>query len=187
MATDRGIWVEGERELYMNMQRVMGENLAAARKGLQEAGLDIIADAKDNLKKNRSVATGLLRASGKVQKIQGDPDAIDVGFFSKKSKGYAFFVEYGRRSGKMPPVDEIFAYLKKTRSRHNLKANLKIINARARKPKTAADYLYKVAWAVAKAIGKRGTRPHPFFAPAVKKNEKKVADAIAKAIQEDIK
>lgn len=186
MGSGKDIWVEGERELYMNMQRVLGENLAAARKGLQEAGLEIIADAKENLRNNRSVATGLLRASGKVQKIQGDPDAIDVGFFSQKSKGYAFFVEYGRRAGKMPPVDEIFAYLKKTRSRHNLKANLKIINARARKPKTAADYLYKVAWAMAKAIGKRGTRPHPFFTPAVKKNEKKVADAIAKAIQEDI-
>ena len=187
MRSGSDIWVEGERELFMNMQRVMGGNLKAARKGLQEAGLAIVADAKDNLRENRSVATGMLRASGKVQKVQGDPDAIDVGFFSKKSQGYAFFVEYGRRSGKMPPVDEIFAYLKKTRSAHNLKANLRIINARARKPKTAGDYLYQVAWAMAKAIGKRGTRPHPFFAPAVKKNEKKVADAIAMAIKEDIK
>lgn len=168
MGSDKGIWVEGERELFMNMQRVMGENLAAARKGLQAAGLNIIADAKDNLRGNTSVVTGLLRASGKVQKVQGDDDAIDVGFFSEKSKGYAFFVEYGRRAGKMPPPDEMAQYLRK-------------------KFGLAADAARQAGWAMARKIAKLGTRPHPFFAPAVKANERKVADAIAKAIKEDIR
>ena len=60
-----GIWLEGERELYLNMQRVLGDNLKAARTAIRYAGLDIINDAKTNLKNNGSVVTGQLRASGR--------------------------------------------------------------------------------------------------------------------------
>jgi hypothetical protein len=42
-------------------------------------------------------------------------------------------------------------------------------------------------WAMARAIARKGTRPHPFFGPAVEKNKKAVVDAIAEAINKETK
>jgi hypothetical protein len=161
-----GIWLEGERELYLNMQRVLGDNLKAARTAIRYAGLDIINDAKTNLRNNGSVVTGQLRASGRVQAVEGDEDAIDAGFFSE-NQGYAAFVEYGRKSGKMPPVNYIIQWFRK-------KFGLSDKEARAR------------GWATARVIARKGTRPHPFFAPAVEKNKKEIEKAIKEAIANDI-
>lgn len=176
------IWIEGERELFINMQRSLDGTMAAAMKGLRSAALNIIADAKENLKDNHSVATGQLRASGKVQRVEGDSQALDAGFFAEgKNEGYAFFVEYGRRSGKMPPVEYIKEWLRKKRSAHNLKAALAITG------KSKEDFLLSTAWAIAKSIAKKGTKPHPFFDPAVKKNEQAISEAIAQAVKQEIK
>jgi hypothetical protein len=109
----------------------------------------------------------MLRASGKVQRVQGDEDSVDAGFFSDKTTGgYAFFVEYGRRAGKMPPPDMLIQWCRK-----KLRLTEKIARARG--------------WAMARKIAKKGTRPHPFFGPAVEKNKKAVVDAIAEAIEKE--
>lgn len=170
MSKDRmELWLEGERELFANMQKKLGGLGAAGRKALQQGGMTIVNDAKVNLRNNGSVVTGLLRSSGKVQKVQGDEDAIDAGFFSQETTGgYAFFVEYGRRAGKMPPPDMLIEWCRK-----KLRLPEKIAKARG--------------WAMARKIAKQGTRPHPFFAPAVDKNKKAVVDAIAEAINKETK
>lgn len=166
MSTDKGIWLDGEKDLFVNMQRVMGSNLEAARQGLQAGALEIINEAKKNLRANESVVTGQLRASGRVQAVQDDPDAVDAGFFSD-GKGYAAYVEYGRKAGKMPPVEFIIQWFRK-------KYGMPEQEARAR------------GWASARAIARKGTRPHPFFAPAVEKHGKAIVEAIKKAIAKDI-
>ena len=66
MAKNDVIWVEGEKELYVNMQRSMEGSLKAAREGLQNAGLKIVADATRNIRKNKSWTSGTLGYSGKV-------------------------------------------------------------------------------------------------------------------------
>jgi HK97 gp10 family phage protein len=162
------IWVEGEKQLYMNMQRIMGANISAARQSLAEAGMLIVNDAKNNLRSNHSVVTGQLRKSGRAQAVEGDPDAVDVGFFSDNTQGgYAAYVEYGRRSGKMPPVEYLIQWVRK-------KLRLPEKEARSR------------GWAMARSIARKGTKPHPFFTPAVEKNKKAVTDAIQEAIRKDI-
>lgn len=170
MSKDRmDIWLEGERELFVNMQKKIGGLGKAGRQALQEGGMIIVNDAKFNLRNNGSVVTGMLRASGKVQKVQGDEDAVDAGFFSQQTTGgYAFFVEYGRRAGKMPPPDMLIQWCRK-----KLRLPEKLANLRG--------------WAMAKLIAKKGTRPHPFFGPAVEKNKKAVVDAIAEAINKETK
>ena len=154
--------------MQMKMQRFMTANLTSARQSLAEAGMLIVNDAKDNLRQNKSIATGQLRASGRAQAVEGDPDAVDVGFFSEGTQGgYAAYVEYGRKSGKMPPVDYLIQWVRK-------KLRLPEKEARAR------------GWAMARSIARKGTRPHPFFTPAVEKNKKAVTDAIQEAIRKDI-
>ena len=68
MSKDRmDIWLEGERELFVNMQKKLGRLGKAGRQALQKGGMIIVNDAKVNLRNNGSVVTGMLRASGKVR------------------------------------------------------------------------------------------------------------------------
>ena len=164
-----GIWVDGERELFLNMQRTMDGTLKAAMQGLEKAALNIIADAKENLKGNHSVVTGQLRASGRVQRVEGDAESLDAGFFSQDSSGgYAAFVEYGRRSGKMPPLYIIKQWVRK-------------------KFQVDAKEARNIGFLIARKIAKKGTKPHPFLSPAVEKNKDKVEAVIKAAYDNAIK
>ena len=163
MSETGAIYVEGLDELLRKMDRLPAEVQRECFKAMQRASLDIIADAKSNLRVNGSVVTGNLRASGKVQKV--DDKTLDVGFFSSDSdKGYASYVEYGRKPGKMPPPDilEAWAY-KKFRLSHK--------DARS------------MAWALARSIAKKGTKARPFFEPAVESGWRKMIDKIAKIVK----
>ena len=163
MSETGAIYVEGLDELLRKMDRLPADVQRECLKAMQSASLDIIADAKGNLRVNKSVVTGNLRASGKVQKV--DDKTLDVGFFSSDSeKGYASYVEHGRKPGKMPPPDilEAWAY-KKYRSSHK-EARLK-------------------AWAMARSIAKKGTKARPYFEPAVESGWRKMIDKIAKIVK----
>ena len=163
MSETGAIYVEGLDELLRKMDKLPAEVQRECFKAMQRASLDIIADAKTNLRVNGSVVTGNLRASGKVQKV--DDKTLDVGFFSSDSdKGYASYVEYGRKPGKMPPPDilEAWAY-KKFRLSHK--------DARS------------AAWALARSIAKKGTKARPFFEPAVESGWRKMIDKIAKIVK----
>ena len=164
MSETGAISVEGLDELLRKMDSLPAEVQRKCFKAMQSASLDIIADAKGNLRANGSVVTGNLRASGKVQKV--DEKTLDVGFFSSdvENKGYARYVEYGRKPGKMPPPDilEAWAY-KKFRLSHK--------DARS------------AAWALARSIAKKGTKARPYFEPAVESGWRKMIDKIAKIVK----
>ena len=163
MSETGAIYVEGLDELLRKMDSLPAEVQRKCFKAMQSASLDIIADAKGNLRVNGSVVAGNLRASGKVQKV--DDKTLDVGFFSSDSdRGYASYVEYGRKPGKMPPPDilEAWAY-KKFRLSHK--------DARS------------AAWALARSIAKKGTKACPFFEPAVESGWRKMIDKIAKIVK----
>lgn len=164
MSETGAIYVEGLDELLRKMDRLPADVQRECFKAMQTASLDIIADAKGNLRVNGSVVTGNLRASGKVQKV--DDKTLDVGFFSSdaRDKGYASYVEHGRKPGKMPPPDilEAWAY-KKFRLSHK--------EARS------------AAWALARSIAKKGTKAHPFFEPAVESGWRKMMAKIAKIVK----
>ena len=164
MSETGAIYVEGLDELLRKMDKLPAEVQRECFKAMQTASLDIIADAKSNLRVNGSVVTGNLRASGKVQKV--DEKTLDVGFFSSdvENKGYARYVEYGRKPGKMPPPDilEAWAY-KKFRLSHK--------EARS------------MAWALARSIAKKGTKARPYFEPAVESGWRKMIDKIAKIVK----
>lgn len=164
MSETGAIYVEGLDELLRKMDSLPAEVQRKCFKAMQSASLDIIADAKSNLRVNGSVVTGNLRASGKVQKV--DDKTLDVGFFSSdaRDKGYASYVEYGRKPGKMPPPDilEAWAY-KKFRLSHK--------EARS------------AAWALARSIAKKGTKARPYFEPAVESGWRKMMAKIAKIVK----
>lgn len=161
--------VEGLDKLLKAFDKTEEDVRRGAMEGLQRAALNIIADAQVNLRDNGSVVTGLLRQSGKVQKV--DEETIDAGFFDTQNRqsGYAYFVEYGRRAGRMPPPDELAQWAYKKFHIGDRKA------ARA------------IGWAMAVKIAKSGTSPHPFFAPAIDKNKSRLVQAIKDAINRKIR
>lgn len=157
--------VQGERELSMKLDKFAKESLLAAQKGLQTGAMKIINSAKETIRRDRIIATGQLRASGRVQKVEGKEDLIDAGFFSGGSnEGYAMFVEEGRRAGKMPPPDILAGWAQK-------KLQLSPKEAKAR------------GWAIARMIAKHGTQAHPFFRPAVEEHQDEITKAIESAVK----
>lgn len=161
------VYIEGLDQVLRNLQAKGDKVVQAASAGLQKGASSIIAYAQDNLRKNGSVVTGLLRLSGKTQKV--DDLNIDAGFFDTRNQqsGYAYFVEYGRRAGRMPPPDELAQWAYKKFGIGDRKA------ARA------------IGWAMAVKIAKAGTKPHPFFAPAIDKNKSSLVQAIQDAINRE--
>lgn len=164
------IKIEGLRELRADIASAKKNAEAGAMKGMQEAGLEIVAEAKKNLNQNKTNNTGTLRASGKVQK---DKDGVDAGFFAEgSSEGYASFVEYGRgptkQAGQIPLRTTLKAWVHR---------------------KLGIPYgkeLESATFLIARKIHRKGTKAQPFFAPAVKKVEDKISDIIGKFINEAI-
>lgn len=168
MATGGSIELEGVDQLLRQLAKCDREVVEAGMKGVEAGAQEMINDAKNNLKENGSIITGLLRRSGHAERKKDD---ITAGFFdtTNRNSGYALFVEYGRRAGKMPPPDEMAAYAYK---KFHLK-DWKVANS--------------LGWAIAKRIAQQGTQPHPFFGPAVKKNHSKIVNAVRDAIRKAIK
>lgn len=164
MANIESIKLEGLTEVCWNLRRLPAEATDAALGGLKKAGLHIIADAQENLRHNKSVVTGLLRQSGKVE-VNKARKEVTVGFFDTRNrKGYAAYVEYGRRAGKFPPLDMIQQWLYK---------KFRITDERELRSRT---------FLTARKIAREGTQPHPFFKPALDKNRNRIVKAVVDAI-----
>lgn len=167
MSQGGSIELEGLDKFLKALEGADRKVVDAALEGLEAGGMEIIADAQTNLRDNSSVVTGLLRQSGKVTR-KGDD--ITVGFFDTTNRtGYAEYAEYGRRSGKFPPVDELVAWTYKKFHLQDWKL--------AR----------NIGFLVARKIATKGSEPHPFFNPAVKKNHNKILNAIRDAVRKATK
>lgn len=163
--------IEGLNELRANFDKTVRKVDAEAIKGLQAAGLEIVAEAKRNLNQNKTNNTGTLRASGKVQK---DNDGVDAGFFSEgSSEGYASFVEYGRgptkQAGQIPLRTTLKAWVHRK------------LGIPYGKELDSATFL------IARKIHRKGTKAQPFFTPAVKKFEEKIDDIVSNIIDKALR
>ena len=161
------VTITGLPELNAALQKLGPAVLAAADRGLKSAGMHIIADAQDTLKRENINTTGLLSQSGRVERTNEDGGGYDVGFMNGE-KSYASAVEYGRQPGRIPPPDVMEAYARKKYHVQDRKT------ARA------------IGWGLAVNIGKHGTHPHPFFGPAVQRNQGRVVSTLQSAMAQVI-
>jgi HK97 gp10 family phage protein len=166
------IEVEGLQSLKANIDKTVKEIASAGDKALQAVGLEIIAEAKTNLNANKTNNTGGLRASGKVQK--NADETVDAGFFSSEQQnGYAEYVEYGRgpskNKGAIPLEDSLKAWVHRK------------LGIAYGKELDSATFL------IARKIHSKGTKPQPFFAPAVKKIEERLEQIVSKYIKNESK
>ena len=196
MAENGSIQLEGLQDILRGLGAKRVEINREASLGLRKAGLAIIADAQRNLNKNHSWVTGLLANSGRViyggQGFDtGSTDArtsreasdslmkaaasgidlgLDAGFFDSGpgSDGYARYVEYGRRAGKFPPLKALEEWVYKK------------LRVRDRKAARSIGFL------IARGIARHGSKPHPFFNPAVQKYTPAIVRIITDAVRKVI-
>jgi hypothetical protein len=149
--TQDGLYVDPAslRALGVNINRFKREVMLSSHKGLVAYGMRIVARAKEILRDKGNIATGLLRNSGRTVE-QGD-GTVDAGFYA----AYAAYVEYGRKAGGMPPVDDIYQWIRKKRIRPSSGGKGDM-----------ATRQRSLAWAIAKHVKRNGTKAHPFLKPA---------------------
>lgn len=158
-------------ENFPELKKAFGKHTAEVRRVCDEAlskgAMSIISEAQHNLRMNGTNTTGLLSNSGRAEKM-GSCD-YQAGFFSEKQgRGYAEYVENGRKAGKMPPPKILTAWVRK--------------KLRIRKEKQAAS----VAFLIARKIAKKGTKAQPFFGPAVVSQQKVIYNEIKTALMKII-
>lgn len=153
-------------ENFDELKRAFEANNRMMQKACDEAlsrgSMKIVAEAQRNLRDNGTNTTGLLSNSGRAEKLSDGE--YEAGFFAQEEgKGYAEYVEYGRKSGGMPPPKILTAWVRK--------------KLRVRKEKDAE----RIAFAIAMKIAKKGTKAQPFFSPAVESQKKAILEELQKA------
>ena len=148
------------RKFKMNKRKFEARVLTKASDGLRDSAARIVAEAKIKLKDNGSIATGMLRNSGSVRpQVDG---TVDAGFYAE----YAYWVEYGRKSGGMPPVKLIAEWVRK------------------RHISSDESEIESIAFAIARNIAANGTKAKPFLTPSYEENKARIDEIMQKAINE---
>ena len=150
------------RKFKMNKRQFRDRVLTKASDGLKYSAARIVAVAKTRLRDNGSVATGMLRNSGSVRpQVDG---TVDAGFYAD----YAYWVEYGRKAGGMPPVKLIAEWVRK------------------RHISSDESEIESIAFAIARNIAANGTKAKPFLTPSYEENKSRIDEIMQKAINQVI-
>lgn len=167
MADGMHIDVASLKNLQVNIRFFEGYVLGKAQKGLRAFGLRIVAEAKRIIKDNGSIAQGYLRNSGRAV---AQPDGtVDAGFYV----GYAYWVENGRKKGKMPPVDVLYQWIVRKRIQPSGKGDI---------DKLRWDMARNIAW----YLKNHDTEGRPFLRPAYEKYRIRIGDFMQKQIDEAV-
>lgn len=150
------ITVTGQKELVAKLIKKEGSITKDILASLYRVGLLILKQAKINLKNNGSIATGALRASGSVKK---SVSGVEVIFHAN----YAAAVEFGRKAGKAPPTSILEGWVMKKGLADSFTAS----GNRRRRGASFAQKVKSIAFLIARKISKYGTKPAPYFQPAI--------------------
>ena len=121
---------------------------------VQNWGNELIKQLQNNLLKNKTNASSGLSQSIEP-KITQPPGGYNL---SIMMEDYWFYVENGRKAGKMPPVQNIFEWIRNKRT-----IQVETISKSA--DRIAATR--SLAYVIARKIGREGTKKQPFAVPAL--------------------
>lgn len=136
-------------------------------KVLERYAEGFIKNAEANLNANDSNASGALQRSMELNEIVIDGEKMSV---TISLEDYWWYVEHGRKAGKMPPIQPIIEW----------------IENKPVPPKVQGLTVKQQAFAIARAIGKNGTKPRPFFEKAKEQTWKQFKNEIAEAVDMDV-
>lgn len=166
---------------------------SAAMRGIKSSAVNVLGDSQRNIKAHDSIATAQLINSGKT-KPNMSGRYVDVIY----NVIQAFFVEFGRKAGKIPPYEPILQWVHKrgiaatyTKSgrKRSSGARYAYTSLKTRKTHKVSNYWKQAtsaAIAIAKSIGKKGTPAKPFLYPALRSNENKTLVLVKQEIDKTI-
>ena len=144
----------------------------SALKGL-EASAQNIRNTAVKLVNENSSDTGLLKNSIKIDRSVKGVRSIGT------HTGYGLYIEFGRRPGKPPPYRDLIKWVKRKKiaGSYSIKTR-KRSGSKKRQDKENIG----LAIAIAKSIGKKGTKAKPFLMPAFQREKKRIMFEVKKAI-----
>lgn len=159
------------QRLNMNFDEFARELHLVCKEALKHLGQDIITDAQTRLKRGKKNVTSALITSGATK------EAADGAILAGFSMIYAYYVEYGRRAGKMPPFRFIYEWVKQ---RHMVRPRKKEEREGLSKKADVEMRQKQMAYAIQHSIGKKGTKPFPFLRPAFEKRKRTIEAVLKK-------
>lgn len=173
--------IAGDKELQARLKEFGRDGTTAAMRGVRVTALEILNNAKERLVQNGSRVTSKLFNSGKVVADDENANFVDV-IFSGGGDGYsdyAEFVEFGRRAGRMPPVEAITEWVRKK----GIADTYSIKTQRQSKRDASFDNrAQNIAFAIARKIARQGTPAKPFLFPAFEAKKGNIITNIEKEL-----
>lgn len=120
---------------------------------------------------SRSLSQSAALADSMFPQIIADPHALHLAI---GLAGYWYYVEYGRRPGKQPPIDAMEAWINKTGMVPYPDENGKTPSVRS------------LAFLIARKIGREGTKGKGIIHDIVERNRTKWTDRIRRAASADV-
>lgn len=149
--------IVNKKEFFDSLKKNRVETERAALKVFKRTALNILSESIRNLQRNGNIATGKLLKNGRFKKMPSGRGYEII------YDGYASAIEFGRKAGTFPPIEDIEQWVK-------------------RKGIATGKAIKSVAFLIAKSIFRNGTKAHPFLAPAYNKYEKNIYTEIIKEI-----
>lgn len=176
------VTITGDKELQKKLREYGPKGTEAAMHGVKVTAMEILLNAKQRLQSGSHRVTGMLFNSGKVLIDSEDDKFLDVVFSGggTESTDYAEYVEFGRRAGRMPPLEAITEWVVK-------RGLADSYNTKSRKrAERDTEFNYRamsIAFLIARKIAKHGTKAHPFLYPAFEAKQNKLISNIKKELK----
>lgn len=120
--------------------------------GVEATADEVLEDSQRRLTEGGHRVTDELYKSGKVTEID------TLNYSTDYDAEYALYVEFGRKAGKRPPSDNILEWV--------INKGIATLDSGAK----------SVAFLIARSIGRKGSKPHPFLFPAFELKSKNIYD-----------
>lgn len=185
--TEKTIHIEGLQELTRLLERA--KNLREKiylplHDAMAQAGKLLEEQIKQNLTDNDSVGTGDLRASVSSSDVQVTDEAIFVEVGAGRGLPYAQAVEYGSKPHTPPlsitePGQPLYEWvkIKGLAGVYSVKTGRRL-GSKAKQ----IDENRKMARAIWAHIRKFGTKPHPYFEPALEQTKERIMKLFKEAV-----
>ncbi len=187
MSDEKVLQIEGLKKIIGLIGRVSNLDdriYAPIWNAMAQSGELLEDQIKQNLTDNDSVATGDLRASVSSSEVQVTEDAIFVEVGAGRGLPYARAVEYGTKPHTPPlsitePGQPLYEWvrIKQLAGIYSLRTGRRL-GSKAKQ----IDENRQIARAILAKIRKFGTKPHPYFEPAIEQTGERIMKLFEEAI-----
>lgn len=188
MSTKKDLVIEGLEKLIELIEQsgdLREEIYFPIHDAMAQAGKLLEEQIKQNLIDNDSIATGDLRGSVSSSEVQVTKDAIFVEVGAGRGLPYAQAVEYGTKPHTPPlsitePGQPLYEWvrIKRLAGVYSVRTG-KRLGSKAKQ----IDENRQMARAIWAHIRKFGTKPHPYFEPAIEQTKEQIRKLFEEAVE----